>query len=351
MLMGNMNPVNVNAGSEEHMNIYFQTCEVTEEQQSYFEENIHGLAQSIAISLNVTSERLSIGRFYPVRGVDGMYYIPVFGDNECVCVVTYVYQDDIGLLSFSEDMADCINNLECGTYYFEKMNNSIFIVGTSTLYEVESLEFNENDELPVYYLEEDSCVTNIWEGLRDIEINARVRAVSSRSLDVPFYANGGTYGYCWLSCSAAIIDYYGYATSPLSNLHSYVHTGHSLDDCPGGTILDARNVICCYAAKYGMAVDIRITPGTVQTQINAGKPVYSVWSYYNNNGVRESGHAMVIVGYTYVDNTGSFTYKIMDPNKSEYVFIYSNSTASEVTYVISGKTYVWDSTLYNFSNM
>lgn len=191
---------------------------------------------------------------------------------------------------------------------------------------------------------------NIRGGLQYIGIGRQTRDVSTNSLDVPLYANGGNpgYGYCWLSCCASIMEYYGYAPSSLSGIHAYKHSDHALDYCVGGSIEDARDTICYYSGKTGMTQNGRISAGTVQSQINAGKPVYSVWSHYNDSGIRDAGHAMVITGYTYVDNTRSFTYKIMDPNCSNYVYIYSNSSDTQVTYSISGDTYIWDKTMYNF---
>lgn len=70
----------------------------------------------------------------------------------------------------------------------------------------------------------------------------------------------------------------------MSSIHGYKHPGHLLNNCPGGTITEARDTIYNYSAKYGTAVYARVSPANVQTQINSGKPIYSAWSHYNSAG-------------------------------------------------------------------
>lgn len=345
--------INVAASSYKMGKVYFETCEVLEEEKDIFTDNMAGLAKSISMTLNINSEKIAFGGFYPIRGITDMYYIPVFSGDECICVVTYKLQDDIISLNYSTALADCINNLPSGTYYFEKLNDSIFIVGTEEVYEIETMGHIENNDVahPTYSPLRSNNVRDIYEKLQYVVIGGQTRDVTTRSLNVPIYPNGGNpgYGYCWLSCCASIIHYYGAIPSSLDNIHAYLHPGHDKENCPGGEITEARKTINRFAGKYGIAVEERITAGMVQTEINAGKPIYSGWGHYNSSGQRIEGHAMVIIGYTYVDNTRAFTYKIMDPNCSDYVYIYSNASAENVTYVISGYTFKWDKTLHNFN--
>lgn len=200
---------------------------------------------------------------------------------------------------------------------------------------------------PTYSSIRSNNVRDIYEKVQYVVIGGQTRDVTTRSLNVPIYPNGGNpgYGYCWVSSSASIIHYYGAIPSSLDNIHSYKRPSHNINNCPGGDITEAQETITFFTQKYGVAKTERITAGKVQTEINAGKPIYSGWGHYNSSGQRIEGHAMVIIGYTYVDNTRAFTYKIMDPNYSDYVYIYSNASSENVTYVISGNTFKWDRTL------
>lgn len=353
IILGFALSTNATARSQTSDAVYFEICDISENERNCFTANMEGLAESVAMTFNVSSERIAFGEFYPIRGIDNMYYIPVFCMDECICVVTYMLRDDTVILNYSSSIAQYINSLPNGKYYFEKYDDSIYIVGTDTFYKIgeQNQIRREDGTFPVYSQGVDCGTMNIRGGLRYIEVEGQTRDVSSRSLDVPIYANGGNsgYGYCWLACCASIMEYYGTTPSSLSGIHAYKHSDHALEYCPGGDLDDVNDTLNYFAGKCGTKTLNRISAGSVQSEINAGKPIYSGWGHYSDAGIRDSAHGMVITGYTYVDNTRAFTYKIMDPNCSSYVYIYSNASSTQVTYLIGGSTYVWDKTLHNIN--
>ena len=174
------------------------------------------------------------------------------------------------------------------------------------------------------------------------------RGYYSGALSVPYVANGGVYGYCWCSSSAAICQFYGYSTTP-TDVHIIGHgTSHTLNYCPGGSPSEAYSAIHAITSKTGN-VDmqgIRNNAPNVKSSIDSGIPVYSSWGYYS--GGNRIGHAMVICGYTYHDSTGVFTYKIMDPNNTSYRYVYSTYNASSITCLVGTNTYTWEYSIYDF---
>jgi len=80
--------------------------------------------------------------------------------------------------------------------------------------------------------------------------------------------------------------------------------------------------------------------------IDTNSPIYSSWGYYEN-GVRKSGHAVVISGYSFNDSALTITYTMRDPNYSSYQYVTTSISATDVYISLNGKSFKWDGTIYD----
>jgi hypothetical protein len=179
-----------------------------------------------------------------------------------------------------------------------------------------------------------------------ITLPISTRGITSKSLSIPYVANGGKYGYCWLSAPASLILYYGRSVDLINahtTMHSYAHTRY---DCPGGSLQESYGVLNIYGGVTGTVVGATRTWGQVMDSINNSSPLITGWGRYVNN-VRTAGHAMVICGYSFNDSALAITYTIRDSNSASYTYITTPISATTVYYVIGGFSYKWDCTIYD----
>ena len=319
-------------------------------------ETYERLGNSIAVSYEIEGREVLFGNLLSVINCDGLFYIPVFCDSRCVCIVK-VYESAGKLsISYCDENSALLNTLKPGKYYLEKWADAIYLLSDSTSFCFESLLQKNDEKAPIYDeddIGESADLVNLFDYLNTICIGSTKGILSKELTSVPYVANGGTYGYCWLSSAVSICRYYGSSVT-LEDAHRFIHgLGHSLISCPGGSIISAYGVIHNFTGLSGNysydSLTSRINAANAYSSIYNDIPVYSFWSYYDSLGSFVSAHSMVICGYIFNNTSGDFTYVIMDPNYSSRQYVYSTYTASTISYTISGDVYDWEMAIYDWN--
>ena len=213
---------------------------------------------------------------------------------------------------------------------------------------------SDEENLPEYNekIFQGAVYENLYESMQAVNVGLMVRSnVLSASLDIPNIYNAGHPGYCWLCAAVGICVYYGH-TVDMSVAHNYAHnTYHMLLNCTGGTLQEALNVMNHFAGVNGTIINDKLTYYQVMVEIRNGRPIFSGWLTAVPNSadgtINYYGHAMVICGFLYNTQYGTFVYKLRDSNLSDYQYVYTNISDTVVDYVIGNYTFEWETTIYD----
>ncbi len=325
------------------------------EAKSIIAELSKDLTASITVSYGVQGGELLFGNLFSVLNCSNLFYMPVYYNNKCICIVKILDRTGDVVVSYCNDNCNVINALKPGEYVFINCNDDIYLASESSSYCFESKTKCAEKTLPTLDVntlpKELECV-ELSECIKKYPVENTKSILSKELSTVPYIANGGTYGYCWLSSAVSVCRYYGSNVS-LSDAHTFIHgLNHTLSLCPGGSIISSYGVIHNYTGldgsySYDSSVS-RINAANAYASIYNDTPIYSSWKYYENGNLID-GHAMVICGYIFNNSSGSFTYVLMDPNNSSRQYLLSTYTASTISYTISNHNYNWEMAIYDWN--
>ena len=303
-----------------------------------------------------------IGTPISVRSTAELYYVPVFYEDNCVHIVTVLQDGSTYSMSSGRMFADIINQLTPGYYYIEDDAESdvVYLKGDSLKIAIDGdfcpdYDNIGNSERTIISEKDEITVDMFGNGLYRVE-DVAVRGQNSYSLSINTrFPNGGAYGYCWLCAACEISVYFGGSNVGLEAAHIEVHgpiyppSGHTLYNCPGAMLpTDINTVVNHYAGKTASLSYSLTAYQTMQSIYSSQNPIYSSWKYYD--GENWHGHAMVIVGYVYITEPGSFTYVLHDSNDiSGNRYAYSTYSVTSVTYPVGSNNYTWMYSLYNWN--
>ncbi len=327
--------------------IYFFTT-LNNNANQFLIQNYNSIINSCTLTSSINSQ-INLGYPISIRSVENYYYVPIINNNKCIGIIT-LYQSNSGYSYYYQvGFSNLLNTLTSGQYYFEKDNSSIYLISSNSKYLIESYNKTVSYQCEANYtnqinLIEDEIQLDIFQNILTTGYsNNNNRSVTSNQLNIPYYANGGYYGYCWLCCAASVCSYYG-TNINLETAHSFVHgTSHTLHYCQGGYLTDVNQIVTYYTGKVATITNSKRAPSYVMLLINSEKPLVTSWGNYSN--ITRKGHEMIISGYIYDNYTNIFTYIIRDPNTSNYIYLPFSYNASAITYSISGDIYTWEATL------
>ncbi|MCQ2495155.1 MAG: hypothetical protein MJ131_01025 [Lachnospiraceae bacterium] len=319
--------------------------------EKYFKEQVKYVFELIQQEEDENSN-IYAGNLLSIYGTNA-YFVPIFSDDKCVSIVSIGEYKGNYVINWGKSFSDVLNSLPSGNYSFVYDGNT-YIVGEDTKILVESECCGGYEEDETGLSEIIPSIDGYLLPLHDILVEASginsINSTESTSLTLgsPSFENGGAYGYCWLCAACEISNYFGGTNVSLSGGHNYVHGsvhsgGHSLYNCPGGYPADAKSVVYYYTNRNGTYTGSPLSFAVVANSIRNYQPIYTRWISGS------SGHAMVIFGYSYDNNSGVVTYSIKDSNyhnQTRYAMGYDNSTT--VNYYMNGTYYTWYGSIYNW---
>lgn len=330
---------------------FFYSNEIGEEEKGFLNSRITDIVNNI-VFLDPSMEKSVFEMGTPIEVVNdkGCYYIPLYIDNKCrYLIVLCRTEDGRCYISYCESKSDIFNSLLPGKYYLMLYDNEVFLVGDNGI--TDRLSDKIDEECYPVFSQRDVTGYFLHEITKElIKTDFQSRGILSKTISVPYYANGGQYGYCWL-CSALCITKTldPTFTTGLVNAHSYIHgLSHTLYDCPSGTRTDAYNVISFYTNMTGNDVTYNLDAAHAMASINSDIPIYMSLRRPLPDGTT-AGHASVICGYIFNNTDGQFTYVICDPNYSSYKYQITNYSDNPVYYSPSStRTYEWTGAIYGW---
>lgn len=371
-------------GGDEKSGKLFYTTRFSPEMNQFLQDSYPTIARVIAnesLGQGELMTQLSVGTPVSIDINDNFFYIPLLHDSSVVYILCIGETGDSNSpysLTYGNLFADKLNALPTNEIYrIISSDNDIYAVSKN---ECILLMHGPADECKdtdgdyysteagalgafAFFDEEVLEVVNLETAIDTITIPKQSRALNEKVLSVPYVANGGKYGYCWLSATISIINYYRKTSyTPDETLHLQAggsHLYHMLYDCPVGYLYDSREILL--NPWYYIASDAPfytyLSPSQVMAYIDSNTPVMVQHGYYNVNNTRESGHQFVLCGYSYdTYDITRITYVYVDSNSSSRVAVtyYSASGISSLAtynYNISGKPYKWDGGLKNFRTL
>lgn len=364
---------------------WFYTARFTPELKQFIQDSYKTIAPVIAndlLDLGVFLTEISVGTPVSIDNTDGFFYVPLLHNGAVVYVICVgatgnpnspyslaygkLFADELNMLpgneiyrvvNFEEDVYAVSQNVRKllmkgpGVSEGEHTHEDIGITESESLQnesaakETASLNGVDTDVYEVVSLE---SITDT------IMIPRQSRVLNEKVVSVPYVANGGAYGYCWLSASLSIVNYFRKTSyTAADSFHNQAgHSGHTLYYCPIGYLEDCKTLLSAYSITSSTPINSYMTPSSVMSYLDSNSPILVNHAYYNAKNER-SGHAFVLCGYSYdtYDNT-RITYVYTDSNSSTKVAVtyYSASGISSLTkynYNISGNNYVWEWSVNN----
>lgn len=330
--------------------VYFSISSNAREIDDLMRSELEDISGILASILNVHSGKLSFGRPITVYGCEGYYYIPVFVQEECRLIISYLETEDgKGVISFFDTGCKELNALEPGLYCFQSCSEGVYLIGGTTKFRVErscyanTMDYMKPEGVP-------SGKKILFSGgtfEKDIE-DETLRGVVSKELATVPYVSNATGTICWLSVAVSVAQYYGSSVTCASG-HAYAHSDHAYLACSSGTLDDSKNVILgATTFTSGTVTASQCNAAKAMYEINLNKPICSAWGPVSSPTA--PGHAMVICGYIFDNTSGVFTYIFMDPDQSSRRYASASYSASPavVSLVIGGiaVAYQWEWAIY-----
>lgn len=330
--------------------VYFSVSSNAREIDDLMRSELEDISGILASVLNVHSGKLSFGRPITVYGCEGYYYIPVFVQEECRLMISYLEtESEKGAISFFDNGCKELNALESGLYCFRSCSDGIYLIGENTSFRIEK---NCYPSAMDYMKPEGALSDNMipFSGIafeKNMEEGA-LRGVVSKELTTVPYVSNSTGNKCWLSIAVSVAQYYGSSVTCASG-HGYAHPNHSYPACPSGTLDDSKNVILgATSFTSGTVTTSQCNAAKAMYEINLNKPICSAWGPVSS--LTAPGYAMVICGYVFDNSSGAFTYIFMDPDRSSRRYASSTYSASPavVSLVVGGTAvaYKWEGAIY-----
>jgi len=329
--------------------VWFYSYEMTEEERSRVENNLQSVVDTIVFFEN-EGFIFEYGTPISVDSSSDSFLLPLYVDGECKYLVSVTEMGEEYCISFFEDGAKIFDSLENGQYYIITIDDDLYIVDISG----KQIKLHDGEEwflINRNNIEEMSGISRIRIRKTVLPYNDGAKSLIGKTLEVTPIANGGQYGYCWLSSALCITKYFEPSISvSLTTAHNYIHgNSHPLYYCNSGNRSAAKTVIEHYTGMNCTNTTSRCNAANALTSIQSGIPVYMSLSRTDSSG-NTIGHACVICGYTLNNTTGVFTYVIMDPNYGSYKYQTSTYSATNVVYSpVSNKIYNWVGALYDWN--
>lgn len=324
-------------------------AEVT--QADYMKEVEDTIKDYIRVSRMDTSD-LSISQPILIHGGndENDCAIFLFRGTQCVAYMVFTYFDNEYASSFFEgnylEITDALNKKQNITLVSNEESIVLFTDDGCMVFEGNE-DFAQEIVLSravANYEKQPLSLTPIAFSDEDVAYNTR--STTGKALNVqiiPNQENPDTGDYmCWAASFVSLIRYRTTAKNLIiTDLYDSLKRAYppSLYGYPKGTCTWEKRI----PALYGLSCTHK-SSGTnfsqIKSIIQSDKPVYT--------GLLRSGggHAVVIAGFD--SGYGKYYYKLMDPNKSNYVLVeLPSSTATSFTYASGDYTYnVWDCHMY-----
>ena len=306
-----------------------------------------------------SNSKYSVGKPYVIYNIetdkqDEIYYFPILQDDEIVLVATVMGTEDGWSFSFSNDMADDLNEID----YIEQ-EDILFIQSEDNIV-VET----QDDEIVVVEGEQNKCISEfvnepyesqkeeIVEHVQDDFVvpkfdENKMELTDSYSPSYEISKNGmkvfkpynfqGQHGYgmCWACSVATTVNYLRGTNVSGQAVCLKMNVGFN----QGANLNVEQSALQKYNVNYSRLRNIGdalISFSTIQRNINQKQPVI-----ISSGGSNGSGHAITIIGY----NTLNGDNWIVTWNSA---LNDGNGSAQGMSYKSSGTTYVMGNTTYKF---
>ncbi len=313
---------------------------------------VGSIEDSIAVCLHSAGyevdDNFSVSEAFLMQNclVNDNYLYFVFHNDRCIG--EYVTSQSMGSSSFFQEKCDIITSLFnagaslCVTGLGEKNwgiisgEDVVCLYGQANVIK-DRTQLNCSDARQIVLHELSRNVSD------DCEKETRQLIDESEYLNTPIRANASVngVGLCWLASALSMIDYNNGVTG-YTTLTLYYYLDSLYATTPVGT---TEYIVCTFNTFSINVVTAQsgITFNSVRYLIDDDKPVMSVIMTTDLS----ISHAVVINGYHKFSTTGLtvyYSYRIMDPNCSNYVIVSANGSNTHYTYNAGGIVYtLWTS--------